>query len=341
MTTLAQTRASSIAQMALGFSLRGEPDRSERLLRCLPHGDPAVSFNLGWHLLRHGDLQGGIALMDAGREVGVFGSLPVTFCPRWDGNADIKDKVVSLRGEGGLGDQIVSARFALPLAERGAKVVFSCSSALKELMLKAPGIYAVVNQGADVFFSPEFYIPGMSAALPLGFTFDDLPGHPYLPIPTPKRTDDRLRVGIRWRGLPAFEHEQHRSFPPDALFSLADIEGVSLVSLQRDEGSELLPAGIAETPRLTSWSDTARAIAGLDLVVSSCTSVAHLSAAMGIKTWVIVPVMPYYLWAHPWGGDTSPWHQTVRLFRQKKYGDWSEPLTRVIESIREGVLCRT
>lgn len=78
---------------------------------------------------------------------------------------------------------------------------------------------------------------------------------------------------------------------------------------------------------MDDWTDTAAEIAKCDLVISSCTSIAHCAAAMGVKTWIITPVMPYYLWAMP--GDTSPWYDSVRLFRQEKYSEWDAPFAKL------------
>jgi hypothetical protein len=71
---------------------------------------------------------------------------------------------------------------------------------------------------------------------------------------------------------------------------------------------------------LQHWEDTRQAIASCDLVVTSCTSVAHMAAAMGVQTWIVTPVLPYYLWAKP--GSRTEWYDSVRLFRQTGHGDW-------------------
>ena len=44
---------------------------------------------------------------------------------------------------------------------------------------------------------------------------------------------------------------------------------------------------------------------------------------MGKPTWVIVPLLPYHVWAY--GDEHSPWYQkTTRVFRQKKFGEWDD-----------------
>jgi hypothetical protein len=48
---------------------------------------------------------------------------------------------------------------------------------------------------------------------------------------------------------------------------------------------------------------------------------------------VIVPVLPYYAWAVP--SEKSVWYDSVRLFRQKEYGNWDAPLQAIREALQE------
>ena len=86
-------------------------------------------------------------------------------------------------------------------------------------------------------------------------------------------------------------------------------------------------------PNLKTWEDTASYMSSMDLIITSCTSTAHMSAALGIETWVIVPVLPYYLWAVP--KNKSAWYDNVTLFRQEKYGEWEAPLNAVKQALLE------
>jgi len=68
-------------------------------------------------------------------------------------------------------------------------------------------------------------------------------------------------------------------------------------------------------------------------VISSCTSVSHLAAAMGVETWVVTPVMPYFLYALE--GDTCPYYDTMRLMRQEVFGDWTASFEKIKERLGE------
>ena len=69
--------------------------------------------------------------------------------------------------------------------------------------------------------------------------------------------------------------------------------------------------------------DTARLLAGLDLVLTVDTMVAHLAGALGRPTWLLLHADPDWRWG---GGGRSPWYPGIRQFRQRVPGDWSGPV---------------
>lgn len=311
--------------IALSAAINGNPDLSEEILRRQPKDDLRAAFNLGWHDMRHGHLKKGFEGMNSGRFISVFGSPPIPG-KIWR-DEPLEGKTLLLRCEGGFGDEIINFRFAEDFKRMGANVVVACHHALAPLFSRHG--FVCISEKAIPFVMYDYWVPAMSAAYVLGYEFDTLSGKPYLkaePAVLSKKPGT-LKVGVRWSGNPQFEHEQHRKFDPNGLIDLHKIAGVTLYSLQRDQDLiENLPFQDLKND-MKSWEDTASLIAGLDLVITSCTSVAHLSAALGVETWVIVPVLPYYLWAVP--GDRSAWYDSVRLFRQTKYGDWTDPLNAV------------
>ena len=312
--------------LALESCINGHPEISEDILRAYPEQDDArVVFNLGWHEMRHGNLKKGLQMMDAGRFINVFGNARIPGSIWKD--EDLTNKTLLFRCENGLGDQIMNFRFAKDFASKGARVVVSCAPELMPLFSRHG--FVCIDNGATPYIQYDYWVPSMSAAHILGYDKDTFPGKAYLTA-EPKKLyakPNTLKVGIRWAGNPKFEHEQHRRFDPQPLIDLHSIEGVTLYSLQRDENLiDGLPFADLRD-QMKTFEDTASIIQGLDLVITSCTSVAHLSAALGKPTWVIVPIMPYYAWAEQ--KSTSVWYDSVRIFRQKKYGEWSEPLNEV------------
>ena len=76
---------------------------------------------------------------------------------------------------------------------------------------------------------------------------------------------------------------------------------------------------------------TANEINKCDFIITSCTSIAHLSAAMGKKTFIMVPLLPYFIWAQP--GETSVYYKNVRLFRQITPKSWIEPFKNLKQEL--------
>jgi len=316
--------------LALQAAINGRPDISEDILRSQPEQDDArVVFNLGWHEMRHGNLQKGLQMMDAGRFINVFG-LPRIPGEIWR-DQDLTNKTLLFRCENGLGDQIMNFRFAKDFQDKGARVVISCHPALMALFARHG--YVCIDNGATPYIHYDYWVPSMSAAHILGYDTDTFPSQPYLDAAPAQlySKPNTLKVGIRWAGNPQFEHEQHRRFDPQPLIDLHELPGVTLYSLQRDDNLiDGLPFADLRD-QMKTFDDTASIIQGLDLVITSCTSIAHLSAALGKETWVIVPVLPYYAWAVP--GEKSVWYETVKLFRQETYGNWDAPLNEVRQTL--------
>lgn len=318
--------------VALMAAINGQADVSERILREYPEqNDARVMFNLGWHEMRHGNLNKGMRLMDAGRYLNCFG-LPRIPGEIWK-DQDLTNKTLLFRLEGGIGDQIVHFRFAKDFQAKGARVIVSCIPEMKSFFSRQ-GFICVDNEHVDGVHY-DYWVPAMSAAHVLGYDQDTLPGQPYLTA-EPRKLYSKpgtLKVGIRWSGNPQFEHEQHRRFDPQPLIDLHQLSGVTLYSLQRDENLvDGLPFADLRD-QMKTWEDTASILADFDLVISSCTSVAHCAAALGKETWVIVPTLPYYLWAV--NDSKSVWYNSVRIFRQVEYGNWDKPLAEIRQALEE------
>ena len=82
---------------------------------------------------------------------------------------------------------------------------------------------------------------------------------------------------------------------------------------------------------LSTWTATAAAISSCEMVVTSCTCIAHLAGAMGVPTMIIVPVVPYYLWTLP--GTSTPYYDGITLLRQTDPDDWLAPFKQLAEMV--------
>jgi ADP-heptose:LPS heptosyltransferase len=116
--------------------------------------------------------------------------------------------------------------------------------------------------------------------------------------------------------------------------ALAGIPNVELFSLQYGPRSgELACAPVTHLGReFRDMSDTAAAIANLDLVISVDTMIAHLAGALGKPVWTLLSFAAD--WRYPTGRDETPWYPGMRLYRQAEPGNWAELMARVAEALR-------
>jgi hypothetical protein len=268
--------------------------------------------------------------------------------------ADVDRARVLLYAEQGLGDTIQFARFAQRLASAGAEVTLEAPPPLTALLESLTGV-AVIARG-DPLPPYDFHLPLMSLPRLMGIAPDDLDAEiPYLVADRARAIDwsrrmgvEGFKVGVAWQGNPVGEIDQGRSIPLVAFAGLARMAGVRLISLQKGFGAEQLegaPDGMAvETlgagfdAGSQAFIDTAAVMAGLDLVITSDTSIAHLAGALGRPVWVALKDVPDWRWALD--REDTPWYPTARLFRQTTRGDWADVFNRIGRALAAEVASR-
>ncbi|TAJ85831.1 tetratricopeptide repeat-containing glycosyltransferase family protein [Reyranella sp.] len=282
-------------------------------------------------LLMRGELAPGFAAYEARKR------LPETPTPEfpqpaWDGGP-LEGRRILLYPEQGLSDVLLFVRFARELKRRGATVIVLCQALLKELLRAVDYVDEVVAEGEAL---PSFDLHASMVSLPhlCCVDFIALSTEPaYLRAPDDSRiklgTLDRakLRVGIYWAAMPGQAQDRQRSVPFSQFLPLAGDPELLVFSLQggvHQKDIQQFGAGglVHDVGRgIFDFAEAATALSQLDLLISIDAPVAHLAAAMGIKTWVLLPSAADWRWQL--GGESAPWYRSARLFRQSVSGDWS------------------
>jgi tetratricopeptide (TPR) repeat protein len=275
--------------------------------------------------------------------------------PLWLGREDIRGKTILLYGEQGLGDTIQFARYVEMAAQRGAHVILEVQRPLKGLLSGLRGAQQVLRSGDPL---PEFdyQCPLLSLPLAFGTTVATVPSRvPYLAAApelvatwharlgrSPGRND--FKIGICWQGLPVKRVDWGRSIPLREFFPLSQLQGVRLISLQKNYGLDQLdglPAGM-KVEMLgdefdageNAFVDTAAVMENLDLIITCDTSVAHLAGALGRPVWLALKYAPDWRWMLD--RNDSPWYPSMRIFRQSAAEDWRgvfEAMRRELEHL--------
>jgi hypothetical protein len=131
-----------------------------------------------------------------------------------------------------------------------------------------------------------------------------------------------------------------RSALDDLVSALRRLPGVALFDLRAGPASIDCPAH-AGNPSSTRPSfprrrfdtgELAAACASMDILICGDGPVAHLGGAQGVRTWVLVPSSPSWIWSRE--GTTSPWYPSVRLFREDESVGWADAVPSIVESVR-------
>ena len=152
-----------------------------------------------------------------------------------------------------------------------------------------------------------------------------------------------LKVGVSWRGGTPGTGQAARSLPLDELLPLLTLPNAHFVSLQYGPASAEIAALNARhgsalhdwLPPVTDMDEVAALIAGLDLVVTVCTTVAHLSGALGKAAWVMVPAVAE--WRYLESGSEIPWYPALRLFRQPRLNEWDDVIASIRSELQQRV----
>lgn len=280
---------------------------------------------------------------------------PHTTPPQWQGES-LRGRSIIVLPEQGYGDDIQFCRYVPWLKSLGAaRVTLACRPGLTTLMHTLAGADQVMDVDAGQTQLPQhdYWTVALSLPLRAGTNRESIPAPvPYLhPDPARQRRlqaqleadapAGTLRVGLVWRGNPRHANDRARSLP--GLASLAPlwaVPGVRFFSLQKPSSTSPAAAPPPDqplvdlAPQLGDFADTAALIAGLDLVISVDTAVAHLAGALGLRCWVLLPARRAD-WRWLEGRTDSPWYPDLRLFRQARHDDWSAVVASVAKALEE------
>jgi tetratricopeptide (TPR) repeat protein len=258
--------------------------------------------------------------------------------PLWRGEP-LGGARILLHSEQGLGDTLQFLRYVPRVQDAGGAVLLLVPPGLQPLV--APLLGASDRVVSEECLPPfDVQCPLMSLPLAFQTTLDSIPAEvPYLTVPDDalRRAEnfqwpsEGFRVGLVWSGNPQHANDRFRSMRPETLAPLLSLDHIHFFSLQvgvSAEGIENLPARVTDLrPFITDMADTAALVYHLDLVITVDTAVAHLAGALAQPTWLLLPSAPDWRWLTD--REDSPWYPTMRLFRQRQFGDWQPVMQRV------------
>lgn len=319
----------------------------------LPFFDEAIAtdpscegarFNRGMVHLELGNWRQGWADYAAGFNSGDRVHRRYKGLPEWDGTPN---QTVIVWGEQGIGDEIMFASVLPDLIKISKKVIFDCHPRLVKLFQRSfpeVEIHGTRKVQSHLPWLDETEADASICLSSLTTFFrnedKDFPGKPYLKAEghlwAPSRRNV-FRVGISWAGGTKKTRGDLRSIALKHWVPVFDLLGeIEFYSLQYSPEAANDVCSLEEETGLrvrhypglvqsTDYDKTASFVASMDLVITVCTSIHHLSNALGVPTWTLVPSKPAWRYGakgHLFYKDTST------FFRQEKDQPWGEVIER-------------
>lgn len=254
--------------------------------------------------------------------------------PYWDGE---ETEILAIHGEQGIGDEVMFASCIEDAKKKAKQVVIECE---RRLVPVFQGSFGVPCYG-----SPDELMAEWSGKITAKIAFGslmakfrkspkDCPGLPYLAANDAYATQYTKRlaklpgkkIGIAWLGGTSMTHDVVRQVPLSNWGPILETDN-SFISLQYGDVAE-----DADAYGVHHWKqaidDLERQIAlieSLDLIITTCQSVAHFAGALGKPTYVLVPNKPR--WCYGLKGSEMPLYGSVKLFRQGD--DWANAIKEI------------
>ena len=358
---LAPDYVEALFNKALALTDLGESQAAGQLIEQVLRLDPDFAeahLQRGFALLRRGDFAAGwreyrwrvnIPELDHWRDYDY---------PLWQGEK-LSGRRVLVQAEQGLGDQIMFASCLPDMLESARQVMIECDSRLAVLFARSfpqAVVYRHRVKGQPEWShepAPDFRVRLGDLPRMLRNCGADFPRHSgYLFADPGNVTNWRIRlaalgsgpkIGLSWRGGTLATGQRARSLPLEDLLPIVSLPDTHFVSLQYGDGREEIAnlrtrygVTFSEWPQaIADMDEMAALVASLDMVITVCTTAAHLAGALGKTAWVLVPAVSE--WRYRESGNGIPWYPELRLFRQRRTAEWSDVILEVRTALIDAI----
>ncbi len=267
----------------------------------------------------------------------------------WQGGAD-KNATLVICATEGYGDIIMFTRYLDFInAEDFKQVIIIVPKELLDLYTYNFPHFKVLEMGT--FDSISYNAGTILMDLPLIFNldFEHIPSSNKYLLSPPEYTekwqnkfgkekgDKKLNIGLFFAGNTKDKRTlRNRKVPFNELLPLLEIENVNFYSLQPENTfkTEFEGYSIKDlSSEIKNFSDTAAIIDEMDIVISVDSSVIHLAGALGKKAYLMLPYSADWRWFDD--TKSTPWYDSVQIFRQQKEGDWPPVIHEIKQNLEK------
>ncbi len=328
-------------------------------LLALDPANPIGKMNKAIALLTEGQLAKGWDLYESRLEADLeenpaFLKILNQIAPNWDGRR--LDKPLLILPEQGLGDQVFYSGMLADLDSQNIQALVCVDERLISLFTRSfpnlnflPSLEISPN-ASNAFFGAQISMASLGRWLRRDAADFQKVRSPFLKfdqtfseeLRSALKQPNRLLIGVSWQSVNA-NHGASKSCGLGSLLPILQTPNADFIDLQYGDTSEerlQLQAKTGVTIRRLAHIDNKLDIDGLaaligacDIVVTVSNTTAHLAAALGKPTLVLLP-WHTPLWYWHLNSMDSPWYPTAVLLRQDTAGDWTGPVAQASQVIK-------
>jgi tetratricopeptide (TPR) repeat protein len=287
------------------------------------------TFNYGSYLLDEDKFQEGLkGFIETGHgDIQIWKNIdfPGT---KWEGDITPGKNIVIV-AEGGIGDEIINIRFMYHIKKLGMNPIFVTNRVELVKLFNRNGFNCVPDIRSvpeDSEFCLAMYLPILLNLQPNDLWYGTYltPDPNYIEKWKKYFIDNNLtkpKVAIRYGGNPYYEQDLHRSIPLNELDKAINFQrnDIQFISIQRENNEELVNYPNIHHVHTETIEDLLAVLSLMKTTITSCTSIAHITAAAGYDVHVCPPIATYYVWL---GTNPSWYGENCHIHRQKKWKNY-------------------
>ncbi len=251
----------------------------------------------------------------------------------WTRGISLKDKNVLVFTDCGLGDTIMFSRYLKELEKLADNITLQTDKTLVPLLVNNFPQLNIVSKSKRIL-NYDVVIPIMDLPIALNMDFNSIPLSCGYLSPDKSLVEyfsgleifktNKKKIGLFRQGnRKIFKNRSIDLKEFSRLFLLPDIK---MYSFQIDKDSD--NKNMVDLKKyIKDYNDTAALLSNIDILITIDSSIAHMAGALGIKTFLLLPYTAEWRWFNDF--ETTPWYDSIKIFRQKETGNWAQVINRV------------
>lgn len=280
---------------------------------------------------------------------------------KWQGEA-LDERIIFIYSGSGvaIGDNIFYFRYLIDLINKYSKLkVYFCLNKMNlKYLFNNSGVEVIDINLLDKYFTTKkisFYssIPNLAEKYCKENGNKIINFIRFIPASSTKSVSwfnilknykTKIKVGLNWKGNVKYKYDMFRSLKiedlevllkiPDVLFFVLNpnITYKEEMFISNNKNVILIDRDLTIDEKENAYIDTIEIMKNMDLIVTSDTSTAHISAALQLKTYLMLEYSPSWYWNN---SEINNIYQNdeLKFFKQTEPGNWQSVIYKLRNNI--------